>query len=283
MAIEKTTHHTASPDALAQSQNAQANAATPAGHPGGFTEIDFLAQTSGAAPPGRTMAVRSMPPPQPTKEPGATAAHVEELGACIGIDLYTFMALAQKLAQNMRNLAREQRTAAWQDQTGKILDSAAHMKEAAYDRFYAGVIQGTVQMGASLGQMYYASKALGQGLESADLKAQAGGAKGQEQVKLTKDSEIQAAMAEYNQSLVHAAGGLPTGLGTVLSSFFTLKAGLEDATSKELEAGAKTSETAAQQANDFMQQMLEVLRDIRDKLASIDQSTTDTNRKMASV
>ena len=40
-------------------------------------------------------------------------------------------------------------------------------------------------------------------------------------------------------------------------------------------------ETGVQHANDMMQQMMEVIRDVREKLASIQQAQVDTTRSIA--
>jgi hypothetical protein len=41
------------------------------------------------------------------------------------------------------------------------------------------------------------------------------------------------------------------------------------------------AESGAQHANDMMQQMMDVIRDIRDKLGAIEQSRGETNRGIA--
>ena len=48
-----------------------------------------------------------------------------------------------------------------------------------------------------------------------------------------------------------------------------------------LETQAKVHETGVQHANDMMQQMMDVIRDVRDKLQSIQQAAVETNRGIA--
>lgn len=67
-------------------------------------------------------------------------------------------------------------------------------------------------------------------------------------------------------------------LGGVAVSALNHKASTAEVSSRRHDARAKVHETAASQANEMMQQMLEVIRDIRDKLASIQQSHQQTVR-----
>lgn len=72
-------------------------------------------------------------------------------------------------------------------------------------------------------------------------------------------------------------------LGTMSESGFgTLAAGY-DAERAELEAGAHKQEQATQVLNELMQQLLDGVRNILDKLQSIEQSRVDTNRGISRI
>ncbi|MNH45096.1 hypothetical protein D3C81_2310010 [compost metagenome] len=59
------------------------------------------------------------------------------------------------------------------------------------------------------------------------------------------------------------------------------KAAEHDAKKAELEALSKVHDSATQQATEMAQQMMDVIRDVREKLSSIEQSRMETNRGIA--
>ncbi|MDH5857329.1 type III secretion system translocon subunit SctB [Lampropedia aestuarii] len=69
--------------------------------------------------------------------------------------------------------------------------------------------------------------------------------------------------------------------GGLVSSITEFTASQHDARKAELEAQASAHDAAAQQANDVMQQMQDIIRDIRDKLGAMEQSSLETNRSIA--
>ncbi|MOA14940.1 hypothetical protein D3C78_1350730 [compost metagenome] len=94
-------------------------------------------------------------------------------------------------------------------------------------------------------------------------------------------SKIQAASAQKLQGYSQASGSLASGLGSMAGAGLTLEADLHDARRSELEAQAKVFETGVQHSNDTMQQMMDVIRDVRDKLQSMQQSAVETNRSIS--
>lgn len=227
-----------------------------------------------------------------------TMAHLGSLGDNqTSADITEFMALFQKLAQQMRNTARTQRTADMQAQVSALQGAAAQMKDAAQSRFTAAVIQGAMQIGSGLMQAGFSSMAARDGIKSARVEA---GAKNQLDMAGTKgmdagmrkdlmaesrasmaESKILGATAQKYQGYSQASGGIASGLGGIVSAGFTMEADLADARRSELEAQAKVFETGVQHANDTMQQMMDVIRDVRDKLQSMQQSSIEANRGIA--
>lgn len=71
------------------------------------------------------------------------------------------------------------------------------------------------------------------------------------------------------------------GIGSIAQAAMEHKAAQHDARKAELEADARVHEEARNQANDLMQQMNEIIRDVRDKLSEISRSSLETQRGIA--
>lgn len=78
-----------------------------------------------------------------------------------------------------------------------------------------------------------------------------------------------------------AAGKVLGGAGDIITAGLRFGADSADVSAKRHEARAKLHESAFAGANEMMQQMMDVIRDVRDKLSSIDQSRIETNRGIA--
>lgn len=77
------------------------------------------------------------------------------------------------------------------------------------------------------------------------------------------------------------AGKLLGGLGEIATSGLKFAADSADASARRHEARAKLHESASAGANEMMQQMMDVIHDVKDKLDSIDQSRIETTRDIA--
>ncbi|MNS53354.1 hypothetical protein D3C72_861070 [compost metagenome] len=185
-------------------------------------------------------------------------------------DLYPIMELFQKQAQAMRDTARQERTLQLQAQTTALQNAAQQMKDAAALRMQAAVIQGTMQIVGGAVQM-----GASQGSISAGLKAQQ---------LTTQTLQSQAKLKTLNGEMAV----IQSGIGKV-SGEQQKQAELDkyEAKSKEAEAERKAlleeamRATEAARTNELMQQMMDVIRDVRDKLASIQQSQMETMRGIA--
>lgn len=238
-------------------------------------------------------------------EPGdIDRTHAEGAAARLGMldsdqvtaDIYTFMALFQKLAQQMRNTAREQRGAELQEQVSALQNAAEKMKDAAQQRFAAAMIQGAFQIAGGAMQigsaMYAGSQMMGtrgqKQLEADFSKAQNSAYGGQQkqmhldalQGSLDKITAANASATKWN-AIGQASGGIAGGMGSMIAAGFSREADFKEAEKAKLEVQAKQHEAASQNANDMMQQMMDIIRDVRDKLASIQQSAVETNRGIA--
>ncbi|MEC4720732.1 type III secretion system translocon subunit SctB [Noviherbaspirillum sp. CPCC 100848] len=176
-------------------------------------------------------------------------AELNSLSSNVSADLQDFMAVFLKLAQEMRSSQREVRQSEMQAQVTTLFNAADKMREAAGLRYAAAVADGITQIAAGA--------------------VMAGGA---------------AKSATGGQHLYGIGEGMSksiSGLGGIVSSSIKLGADMADAKRSELEATAKTHENASQQANDMMQQMQDIIRDIREKLQAINQASIEANRGIA--
>lgn len=229
----------------------------------------------------------------------------------LGTDIYAVMALFQKCAQEQRDAARQVRDADLSAQVATLKSAAQEIRNAAQDRMVGAIVQGAfqiaagaVQMGAGIASGMQGLKAAKLQGEAADLKmdaaltkeaAMSDGLSATDSGKLSATSDKISAHAQAleataavhtNRSQVLNASGMASGqvlggIGTIVNATQERKAAEHDAKRAELEAQAKVQEDSSQKANELMQQMMDVIRDVRDKLSSIDQSRLETNRGIA--
>ena len=257
-------------------------------------------------PPGQTM---TNPKGLGLAEPSLTAVQVQsELSGAMDalkslegsaeMDVYALMSLFQKVSQDQRNAARQERAASLGAQESSLRDAAEQIIKAAEDRFQGALAAGLSQIFGGALSVGMGAAAIHQGI--------AGAAKANEAAKLEiKGTTLNAnKMGTGNQLLEQAedlktlasnhnawAGALPTmgqgmsgmvgGIGSVTQANFERSAAEHDAQRARLEADAKVAEQGVQQANEIMQQMLQVIQDIRDKLGTVQQSRTESTRGIA--
>lgn len=266
---------------------AQAQTLNTGGAAKAYSEIDIktLLGAQGSATGSTGKANDSLPLPQQgqSKSEQISANLSSFSDTQVSADIFSFMALFQKLAQQMRDTARTQRTTDMQTQVSALQNAAEKMTDAAAERLTAAIAQGSMQIAGGMMQMGLSAASISSTVKGAKMGAQADtmspkaaaltGAKA-DAAKLTATGQ---ARLNYSQ----AAGGITAGLGGIIGASFTHKADLLDADKMNLETQAKVSETGVQHANDMMQQMMDVIRDVRDKLSSIQQASIETNRGIA--
>ena len=222
------------------------------------------------------------PPPEGVDNTKAIANLSSLSDTQVTADIYAFMALFRKLAQQMRDTARTQRTTDLQSQVTALQSAAEKMKSAAADRLNAAITQGVTQI---VGGMLQA------GMSSASVSSTVKGAKLSNEVDMKSPKaaldggKVEAArltaQGQARMNYAQASSGATTGLGGIVGATFTHQADLAEADKMNLETQAKMHETGVQHANDMMQQMMDVIRDVRDKLQSIQQAAVETNRGIA--
>jgi hypothetical protein len=234
---------------------------------------------------------------------GASSQVAANLAALDGVqvnaDMYSVMALFQKMAQEMRNTARVQRDTEMQAQVSALNSAADQMHVAAQKRFEGAVIQGAMQIAGGVIQIGTAVAATAKTVQGAKLESQATELKADieiegEQLSPSAKAEFQKyANADATQGKILSAegdrlrgvgqgvGGMLSGMATTLQAAKEKEAAGADEEKARLEAQAKIHETASGHASDMMSQMMDVLRDVREKLQSIQQSALETNRGIA--
>jgi hypothetical protein len=209
-------------------------------------------------------------------------------------DVLTFLMVFQKLAQEMRNSNHEIRSSELNAQVGALLASADDLTKSADLKFAAGIVQGACQSAGGLLQMGMSAASAKSSLEgmqqektaktftekAAEEPADSDRQKIYDNIaaEQTEDARISGVNATKYHGYSQAVGSLTGGLGGIATASITLGADLADVDSKKKEAEARKHESASSQANDMMSQMMDIIRDVREKLQSMEQSRQETNR-----
>lgn len=208
-----------------------------------------------------------LPPPGDGKvDAPRLFAALDDASANMNADIFAFMAIFQKMSQEMRQTARMDRELSMQAQVSTLQAAAEKIREAAKERYTAAMIQGAAQIAGGVASVAGGMKALG---TIGAAKASGG------------DMNVATSKAQSQSGIGSGIGGIMQGMGGMIAAGYEKKAGEADADRAKLEAGAKMHEAARDKANDMMQQMQDIIRDIRDKLGAMQQSNIETNRGIA--
>ncbi len=232
--------------------------------------------------------LRSMLP-----EPSGAKASGDPFGKLgtetVAIDIYSVMALFQKCAQEMRNQAREVRNSETQAQVASLKNAAQEIRNAAEDRLQQAIIQGSFQIAGGVTSI--GMSVVGGILSAKSIKS--GGEVNENGIRvdpktdkpidlqIVQDSKLQGNWGTGLSSTAQSAGGIFSSAGSMIGAGREQAAAEHDAKKSELESDARVHEQSVQQANELMQQMMDVIRDVREKLGAIDQARTETNRSIS--
>lgn len=233
--------------------------------------------------------LRSMLP-----EPSGVKASGDPFGKLgtetVAIDIYSVMALFQKCAQEMRNQAREVRNSETQAQVASLKNAAQEIRNAAEDRLQQAIIQGSFQIAGgvtSIGMSVAGGILSAKSIKSGGEVDHATGARLDPKtnapidLKIVQDSKLQGNWGAGLSSSAQSAGGIFSSVGSMIGAGREQAAAEHDAKKSELESDARVHEQSVQQANELMQQMMDVIRDVREKLGAIDQARIETNRSIS--
>jgi hypothetical protein len=91
--------------------------------------------------------------------------------------------------------------------------------------------------------------------------------------------QIAGGLTQFGSAMGEAAKALPTALGQSQAlGMAEAAAAAADIKTQQMETSAKMREAGVQSANDYMQQMMDIINDIRDKLAAISQAQSEVTR-----
>jgi len=252
-------------------------------------------------PPAPAKAAASVNLPQPPfwTVSASTIEHLGALGSLeLRADMDDFMKVFLKMNQESRNSARTQRDVAMLKESTTHQQVVEQMKKSANERFKGALSSGVLQILSGMAQAgssaYSAHKTLQAGQLKAEgkgmlqeLKAGAAqmGPKRQAALQtggdeLLRQSRIAGGLAGKAQAFSQGAGAIAV-TGNMIGAYFTSKADMHDAQRAELEALASVLSTSAQQSNDAMQQHQDAIRDLLEKMQSMDQATVATNSGIA--
>ena len=234
----------------------------------------------------------------------------------IATDSLALMKIFQECAKQMRQTAREQRHAELQSQVAALNSAADKMKDAADKRLVAGIVQGVmgivggcIQIGSGMAQIGQAGAALKETKQSIanEGKAKTAAQNVQNSLEASNGAETPASLGqqlsgEYyaKQARMHdaaamelsskaqATGQIGQGINAITSSASGLAvaainhaADLDEVEKTRLETEAKKHETNYQQANEIMQNALDVIRDMKEMAQATEQARNETNRGIA--
>ncbi len=215
-----------------------------------MTELDkatTLASLPGPQNGQGNSAVDGLRLPLSRSELAAAPAHPPQ-DQFIG-DAYSIVQLFDKTANEQRAIARESRDVSREPQTPAIQQSVVEeMKNAAARRLETAGVQGETKIAT-----------IGSGLVQTGVPS-ASAAK-----------TLKGATPDAKGNTTPANPGASLGAKTVANSNINIKADLP----------AKGAEPASQHARDMEQQLMDVMREVRDKQQSIQQAAVETNRGIA--
>lgn len=181
-----------------------------------------------------------------------TALVDQNMTSSPGHDLDQVMEQMQQMSQAMREITRSARQADMQEQASALSRAAEQIRQDAAERLQEAIISSNRQIAEGLITIGPSIVQPGSGPRSSRINIG-------DQVSLssqTRNEQFAETAAEARERL-----GMEARIN-------------QDDMSRE-------HELAVENANDMMQQMQDIIRDVRDKLAAIDQARNETNRGIA--
>lgn len=257
---------------VAHSDPAQASR-TDAARPASTNAAQLLAALEQSLQSHGKQPIDDLPAPNvSTENIPETSKKLSSLSNSVGPDIYAMMALFQEIAQEMRSVARETRHAEAQAKVDASLAAADKIRDAANDRMVGAIVSGSMQIAGGVTQFAGGIK----GSRSLASNADVLGAEGIN----TKGSAILAGIDKQGQKFQAGSATLGGG-GQIIQGIMDDQAARDEAQKAMLDADAQVHASASEDAKDLMNQMMDVIRDVREKLGSIEQSRLETNRGIA--
>lgn len=272
--------------------------------------LQVLQQFEGGLKSGATVGV---PEPEPEvsvrgNRGGGMEGALDNAQTNLATDIYAFMAMYTKIAQQMRATAREQRQDQLQGQMSALTSAADKMVEAAEKRFDAALVQGITQIvsgaisiasGAyTMGKMAKVAAASKPGVDlpkTDPVKGEGALSEGISRPRSNAMTSTTNAPApdpfapgskfslelQAKQGLFTGGAQVVGGSGTMLSASMEKDAAKSDSDAKREEALGTKAQADREVQQDIVQTMGDLLRDIREQLRAMAQAEVESNKGMA--
>ncbi|QJC54944.1 hypothetical protein HC248_00207 [Polaromonas vacuolata] len=197
-------------------------------------------------------------------------------------DIFALMALFNETGRIMKSSAFMQREANFQQQIKSLENSVVEMKNAATERFAAGMTAAAFQGAGSLAQIGLSTTAFKKGVEGANAEkiSRLGDPTN---VITAQQSTPSLAAASYSSS-AQAAGGMGSAFSSGGSAIFNNSADAADQAKVNSDTKAKVSETAVARSDEAYRAAAEIVADtiakMRDIVAALDASISSLNRNI---
>lgn len=215
------------------------------------------AQMAGAKSAGSALA-------EPRGDAGDVSGTIQQMNSLpktLNIDITAMLRVFQEVGQQMRTTARETRQQETQAMVSAQMQAAEKIREAAHERMIGGIVNGAMQIAGGAIQM-------------------GGAIKGARDLAGSQTQHTLTTVQNRNTITGGIAAGVG-GVGQITQSAQDAKASGHDARKAELDAMARVHESGREESRELSNQMMEVIRDIQDKLGGIEQSRLETNRGIA--
>jgi len=247
------------------------------------TEVSEM--VAGSRPPAELLPAPELPDQLDEVIATATSTLSRIDAKDVATDLYSIMALMLQVYQSERTANREVRQSGYQIQAADQYAAADKMRNAAEARMWGSIFSagaqvagGALTLGGGVASGVMSIKAAGLSNEAAQKLAdgEAAGAKALEALA-TKWS----GSAQMVSSTTGGLSSVVTGAGSLANALKEKSATELDAEKMDLQTTSGKQEQMTQEVNERMQQLLDAIRDVLEKMRSIEQSRTEINRGIA--
>lgn len=205
------------------------------------------------------------------------------------LDITAMLMLFQKLAQEKRTSANKVRAAESEMEKQAYLESAQKIREAAQDRMIGAITGASLQIAGSLTQLAIGAKgfkdisdaikndkSITNTLKADAIKNAPNSDEISNALQSSKLSEAILLQARKADGLAESASTISASIGKMAQASMDRDASIKDAQKAELDLQARMHEKASQSAKEEAQQMLEIIRDMRNLIQAENQARKDT-------
>lgn len=201
----------------------------------------------------------------------------------ISIDLYSILELLLRIAADQRVRDRDIRQTEIQNQVANQYDAADAILNESKNRKWGQIAAASMQLvggvamtASGVASGVFSAKAATTSLDIAKLESGSDGARA-----LQSTVDRFNGLAHMSTAFGQGVSGITGGAGGVVQSVAEGEAAKFSAEKTELDATSRAHDARAQQLSDEMQQMMDIIRDVLQKLQSMEQSRLQTNQGIA--